>query len=93
MAMATFDEVIFRGLMLNGLMELTKNKHIAVLLSAVVFGMDHAGNIHATAILIISNSLGEVMYSIAYLKSKSLYFTIVLYFSWDFFKNLYWGFL
>jgi len=92
LAMATLEEFACRGLMLNGLMELTKNKYIAVLVSAVIFGMAHAGNPHATAISIISNSLGGVMYAIAYLESKSLYLPIALHFSWNFFQGPIFGF-
>lgn len=90
--MSIFEEFIFRGLMLNGLNGLIKNKYIAVLVSAVIFGMAHAGNPHATIISIISNSLGGVMYSIAYLESKSLYFAIALHFSWNFFQGPVFGF-
>ena len=91
-AMAILEEFACRGLMLNGLMELTKNKYIAVLVSAVIFGMAHAGNPHATTISIISNSLGGVMYAVAYLESKSLYLPIALHFSWNFFQGPIFGF-
>ena len=92
LVMAALEEFAFRGLMLNGLIELTKNKYIAVLISAVIFGMAHAGNPHATFLSIISNSLGGVMYAIAYLESKSLYLPVALHFSWNFFQGPIFGF-
>lgn len=92
LVMAALEELAYRGLMLNGLMLLTKNKYISVLVSAVVFGMAHAGNPHATAISIISNGLGGVMYAIAYLEIRNLIFPIVLHFSWNFFQGPIFGF-
>lgn len=90
--MAALEELACRGLMLNGLMMLTKNKYISVLASAVIFGMAHAGNPHATVISIVSNSLGGVMYAIAYLEMKNLFFPIALHFSWNFFQGPIFGF-
>lgn len=92
LVMAALEELACRGLMLSGLMMFTKNKYVSVLVSAVIFGMAHAGNPHATVISIISNSVGGVMYAIAYLETGSLFFPIALHFSWNFFQGPIFGF-
>lgn len=92
LVMAALEEFACRGLMLSGLMMLVKNKYISVLVSAVVFGMAHAGNPHATVVSVISNSLGGVMYAIAYLEAGNLFFPIALHFSWNFFQGPIFGF-
>lgn len=92
LVMAALEELACRGLMLSGLMMFTKNKYVSVLVSAVIFGMAHAGNPHATVISIISNSVGGVMYAIAYLETGNLFFPIALHFSWNFFQGPIFGF-
>ncbi|MDT8718283.1 CPBP family intramembrane metalloprotease [Clostridium sp. 19966] len=92
LVMAMIEEVVFRGLVLKGLISITKNKSIAVFISAILFGLAHADNPHANAITVISNSLGGAMYAIAYLESKSLYFSIAIHFSWNYFQGPIFGF-
>lgn len=89
---ALAEEVISRGLMLNGLIAMLNNKYIAVLITGVVFGLLHAGNSQATYISIISNGLGGIMYSIAYLGSGSLWLPFSLHFAWNFFQGPVFGF-
>lgn len=90
--MAIYEEFVFRGLMLNGLNVITKNKYMSVLISAAIFGIVHAANPHATTISVISNGLGGIMYSIAYLERKSLFFSTAVHFGWNFFQGILFGF-
>lgn len=89
---ALFEEVIFRGVMLNGMIAVFRKKYIAVLLTGIIFGLMHAGNPHATSISIISNGIGGVMYSIAFLGSESLWLPFALHFAWNFFQGPMLGF-
>ncbi|WBW97068.1 CPBP family intramembrane glutamic endopeptidase [Oceanirhabdus sp. W0125-5] len=89
---ALSEEVIFRGVMLNGMITVFRKKYIAVLLTGIIFGLMHAGNPHATTISIISNGIGGVMYSIAFLGSKSLWMPFGLHFAWNFFQGPLLGF-
>jgi membrane protease YdiL (CAAX protease family) len=86
------EEILFRGFILNGLVQISKNKYLAVIITAVLFGLAHAANPSATTISIISNGLGGVMYSIAFLESSSIWLPLGLHFAWNFFQGPILGF-
>lgn len=86
------EEILFRGFMLNGLFQISKNKYLAVIITAVLFGLAHAGNPNATTTSIISNGLGGVMYSIAFIESSSIWLPFGLHFAWNFFQGPILGF-
>ena len=90
--MALGEELLFRGFMLNGLIQLLKNKYIAILITGVLFGLVHANNPNATYLSIISNGLGGVMYSIAFIESESIWLPFALHFSWNFIQGPILGF-
>jgi len=92
LVMAFAEELLFRGFMLNGLLQFTKNQYIAVIITAVLFGLAHAGNPDATPVSIISNGLGGVMYSIAFIESESIWLPFALHFAWNFFQGPIFGF-
>jgi len=92
-ALAAFgEELLFRGFMLNGLLQILKNKYIAVIITGFLFGLAHAGNPNATPISVISNGLGGVMYSIAFIESESIWLPYALHFAWNFFQGPVLGF-
>ena len=90
--LALGEEILFRGFMLNGLIRLLKNKYIAVAITAVLFGLAHAGNPNATTVSIASNALGGVMYAIAFIESDSIWLPFGLHFAWNFFQGPVFGF-
>lgn len=90
--LALGEEILFRGFMLNGLIHILKNKYIAVTITAVLFGLAHAGNPNATTVSIISNALGGVMYAIAFIESDSIWLPFGLHFAWNFFQGPVFGF-
>lgn len=90
--MALGEELLFRGFMLIGLMHILKNKYIAVLITAILFGLAHAGNPNATIVSVISNGLGGVMYAIAFIESNSIWLPFGLHFAWNFFQGPIFGF-
>ena len=92
LVMAFAEELLFRGFMLTGLIRILKKKYIAVIITAVLFGLAHASNPNATPISVISNGLGGVMYSIAFIESESIWLPFALHFSWNFFQGPVFGF-
>ena len=90
--MALGEELLFRGFMLSGLMHILKNKYIAVWITAILFGLAHAGNPNATIVSIVSNGLGGVMYAIAFIESNSIWLPFGLHFAWNFFQGPIFGF-
>ena len=93
LALAAFgEELLFRSFMLNGLLQILKNKYISVIITGVLFGLVHSNNVNATSLSIISNGLGGVIYSIAFIESESIWLPIALHFSWNFFQGPILGF-
>jgi membrane protease YdiL (CAAX protease family) len=90
--MALGEELLFRGFMLSGLMHLLKNKYIAVLITAILFGLAHAANPNATIVSVVSNGLGGVMYAIAFIESNSIWLPFGLHFAWNFSQGPIFGF-
>lgn len=90
---ALVEEVLYRGLVLNGLVILTRQTWIAVVLSAILFGIAHATNPGATALSVVSNALGGVMYSIAFLRTRRLWLPLGVHFAWNYFQGPIFGFL
>lgn len=90
--MALGEELLFRGFMLSGFIHILKNKYIAVLLTAILFGLAHAGNPNATIVSVISNGLGGVMYAIAFIESNGIWLPFGLHFAWNFFQGPVFGF-
>ena len=90
--MALGEELLFRGFMLSGLMHILKNKYMAVSITAILFGLAHAGNPNATTVSVVSNGLGGVMYAIAFIESNSIWLPFGLHFAWNFFQGPIFGF-
>lgn len=90
--MAFVEELLFRSFMLTGFIRLIRNQYIAVIIVAALFGLAHSGNPNATAISVISNGLGGVMYSIAFIASDSIWLPFGLHFAWNFFQGPILGF-
>jgi hypothetical protein len=54
--------------------------------------LGHAGNPDASINSIIGNSLSKILYILAFLGSKNIWFPISLHFSWNAFQTLLFGF-
>ncbi len=92
---ASSEELFSRGFMLNGLFMLVpgkQHKWFAVAVSAVVSGFLHAMNPHASLFSVLGNSLGGVVYAVAYLRSGKLWLGIGLHFAWNFVQGAVLGF-
>jgi membrane protease YdiL (CAAX protease family) len=80
---AIFEEVALRGLLLVGVLAMFRRPWIALLVSAVVFGLAHAPNPDATWVSIASATLGGAMYSLAFLRTGRIWLPLSLHLGWN----------
>ena len=80
------EELMFRGYLFQTMIEGT-GKLIAVLAFSAFFGLAHASNPNVTFFSLVNVALAGVWLSIAYFKTRSLWFPIALHFSWNFTQN------
>jgi hypothetical protein len=83
---AAGEELLFRGYLFQTMVEGT-GKIIAVVAFAFFFGYAHWGNPNVTVFSLINVGLAGVWLSVAYFKTRTLWFPIALHFSWNFFQN------
>ena len=83
---AAGEELLFRGYLFQTMVEGT-GKIIAVVTFALFFGYAHWRNPNVTALSLINVGLAGVWLSIAYFKTRTLWFPIALHFSWNFLQN------
>jgi len=89
---ALYEELIFRGLMLNGLIVLMRQRWLAVIVMATLFGLVHAGNPNASTLSVLGNALGGLMYAVAFLGSGRIWLPTGLHFAWNYFQGPVLGF-
>lgn len=93
-ANAAVEEIFFRSLLLSGLVVVLgmvpwgTNRWIPVLVSAVLFGLIHATNPGASAISVFGNALGGVIYGMAFLGARNIWFPFALHLGWNFTQTL-----
>jgi membrane protease YdiL (CAAX protease family) len=78
------EEVAYRSLMLNGLLVMLRRRWLAVIVMAACFGLAHAGNPNASALSVLGNALGGLMYGVAFLGSERIWLPLGLHFAWNF---------
>lgn len=83
---AAGEELLFRGYLFQTMVEGT-GKIIAVVTFALFFGYAHWRNPNVTTFSLINVGLAGVWLSIAYFKTRTLWFPIALHFSWNFLQN------
>ena len=94
LAVAAFvDEFVMRGMLVSGLALLLGGRALtAVLISAVLFGMTHMMNPGASALSVVSNSLGGVIYGLAFIRTRRIWLGLGLHFAWNFVQGPILGF-
>jgi len=90
--LALGEEVLFRGLMLGGLLVAVRRRWLAVALMAGLFGLAHAGNPNASALSVLGNALGALMYAVAFLGSGRIWLPTGLHLAWNMFQGPVLGF-
>jgi membrane protease YdiL (CAAX protease family) len=93
MTAAFAEELLNRALLLSGLMvTLGGRPAMAVVLCSLVFGLLHLANHNATALSVVGNTLGGMIYALAFVLSKRLWLPIGLHFGWNFVQGPLLGF-
>lgn len=85
------EEIFFRGGVMLGLKE-TKSKGIILGVSAVIFGAMHLGNNGATFLAICNLILFGIVAGYCFYCSGSIWFTIGMHTTWNFFQGNIYGF-
>ncbi len=80
------EELLFRGYLFQTMVEGT-GKIIAVVVFACFFGFAHFNNPNVTFFSLVNVGFAGVWLSLAYFKTRTLWFPIALHFSWNFFQN------
>ena len=91
LAIAFAEEIVIRGYVLNKLLGST-NKHVALIISSVIFSLFHALNPNINFLSLINLFFAGILLGIAYIYTKNLWFPIALHFSWNFFQGAIFGF-
>ena len=90
--MAAFDEeLIFRGYILNNMMDSTRNRWIALAGSSLLFALLHSGNTNVWSTWVPMTELfaAGFILGISYTFTKNLWFPTFFHFGWNFFQGLF----
>lgn len=90
--MAAFDEeLIFRGYILNNMMDSTNNRWIALAGSSLLFALLHSGNpsVWSTWVPMTELFAAGFILGISYTFTKNLWFPTFFHFGWNFFQGLF----
>jgi CAAX protease family protein len=91
-ANAAFQEVMFRVLILCGLIALFRRPWLAVGFSAILFGLAHAAADGVTAMGLASNALGGIMYGAAFVLTGRIWMPVGLHAGWNWMQGPVLGF-
>ncbi|PWT78489.1 MAG: hypothetical protein C5B59_01685 [Bacteroidetes bacterium] len=83
---AFYEELIFRGYILNNLME-SFNRWVALIVTAILFALFHMENPSINFIPLINIFLAGILLGMNYIYTKNLWFSIFLHLSWNFFEG------
>lgn len=89
---AAFDEeIIFRGYILNNMMDSTDNRWIALAGSSVLFALMHAGNpaVFSNFVPMAELFAAGFILGISYTFTKNLWLPTFFHFGWNFFQGLF----
>jgi hypothetical protein len=87
---ATNEELAFRGYPFQKLVE-SLGPPGAVAVSSAVFGLAHLGNPHHTWISTVNTMLVGIPFSIAYLRTRSLWMPVGMHFTWNYVQGFVFG--
>ncbi len=87
---AAFEEALFRGYVLQTFAR-SGLAWLAILLTSVFFGAVHASNPNASLISTANTILAGVWFSVAYLKTRDLWFVWGLHLMWNWMQGAFFG--
>ncbi|WP_243057046.1 CPBP family intramembrane glutamic endopeptidase [Nocardioides sp. SR21] len=92
-AAAVVEELVFRALVLGGLLRLTGSAVLALVVSSAAFGLLHlVTTADATTLSVLSTTAGGVMYGLAYLRTGRIWLGVGIHFAWNFVQATVLGF-
>ena len=80
------EETVFRGYLLNNLME-SMHPWWALLISSILFAVMHIGNDNSNFLSIINIFLASILLSINYIYTRNLWYALFFHFGWNFFQG------
>lgn len=86
MMVALVEELLFRGYLLNNLLQST-NKWVALAISSILFATFHQANPDATIFAIVNIFLAGILIGLNYIYTKNLWFGICFHFAWNYFQG------
>jgi membrane protease YdiL (CAAX protease family) len=89
-AAAAFEETVFRGYILQTF-ERSGLAWLAVALTSVFFGLVHLGNPNATLISTANTIIAGIWFSLAYLKTRDLWFVWGMHLMWNWMQGSIFG--
>lgn len=89
---AGYEELVFRCIILTILIMLFKKPLFPLLITSIYFGFVHYDNDHATLLSAFSNGLGGVMYGLAFIYTRKIWFPWALHFAWNYIQAPILGF-
>jgi membrane protease YdiL (CAAX protease family) len=92
MLIAFSEELVFRGYILNNLMEFFPNKWIALAISAFLFALYHGVSPGIHTLAYVNLFLAGLLLGINYIFTKNLWFSFLLHIGWNFFEGPILGF-
>ena len=90
-AIAVGEEMVFRGYILNNLMQ-KLNRWFALAISAALFSLMHSNNPGVDVLAMINLFIGGVLLGINYIYTRNLWFSIFLHTLWNFMQGPVLGF-
>lgn len=89
--LAISEEMVFRGYILNNLME-SLNRRTALAASAALFTIAHLFNPGISAMAVVNLLLGGVLLGINFIYTRQLWFAIAFHTGWNFLQGPVFGF-
>ncbi|HEV8592733.1 MAG TPA: type II CAAX endopeptidase family protein [Pyrinomonadaceae bacterium] len=89
-AAAAFEEALFRGYILQTFAR-SGLAWLAIALTSIFFGVAHYSNPNATLISTINTVLAGIMFALAYLKTRDLWFPFGMHLMWNWMQGAVFG--
>lgn len=87
---AAFEEVLFRGYLLQTLIR-GNQVWLGILLTSVLFALVHNDNPGASNFSLLNTFIAGLWFGIAYLKTRSLWLAFGLHLAWNWFQGAFYG--
>jgi hypothetical protein len=81
------EEILVRGYILGNLLDKSKSKYIALVISALIFSCMHLLNFNITVLSTINIFLAGIILGAVYIFTRSLWFSISLHLFWNFLQG------